>query len=61
MEEFIGKTARALASIPGGGEGKVEFKGAHWSAISTDEVSAGESVVITAREGLSLRVAKRST
>jgi inner membrane protein len=58
-EEFLGKLARALTAMPSGAEGKVEFKGAHWSAMAESEVSAGDSVLITGRDGLRLTVRRR--
>jgi len=56
LEEFLGKRARVLQDISAGGTGKVEFKGVHWSAESADDAPAGSTVVITAREGLALKV-----
>ena len=59
MEEFLGKTARVVAAITSGGEGKVEFKGAHWNAIAEDDLNAGQVVTICGREGLQLTVRKK--
>ena len=59
MDEFLGKSARAVAAITAGGEGKVEFKGAHWNAIAEDDINPGQVVTISARDGLQLTVKKK--
>lgn len=56
MNEFIGKTVSVVAAIPSQGVGKVEFKGAHWSAQCAEPLSVGAFAVITGREGLCLLV-----
>ena len=58
-EEFLGKPARAIGAIATGAEGKVEFKGAHWNALAENEITQGDAVVITGREGLKLIVRRR--
>ncbi|GEP41861.1 NfeD family protein [Brevifollis gellanilyticus] len=55
-EEFIGKEARVVSAISPQVTGKVEFKGAQWSARSTSVHSRGDMVIITARDGLMLIV-----
>lgn len=56
LNEFIGKTVAVIASIPPGGVGKVEFKGAHWSAQCDESLSVGSSAIIKGRDGLCLLV-----
>ena len=56
LNEFIGKTVPVLTAIPSGGMGKVEFRGAHWNAQSSEPLGAGASAIITGREGLCLLV-----
>lgn len=54
--EFIGKTAIAETFIGPGNEGKVEFKGTSWNALSEDTIQKGESVVITGNQSIKLFV-----
>lgn len=56
LEEFLGRKARVVSEISPDGTGKVEFKGVHWNAQSSDAVMSGEMVIITGREGLALIV-----
>ena len=56
LNEFLGKSVSVIVAIPSGGVGKVEFKGAHWSAQCADALSVGTSAVITGRDGLCLLV-----
>jgi len=53
--EFIGKTAKTLTAISAE-EGKVEFKGTQWPAISQDQIPAGEEVEIIGQESIILYV-----
>lgn len=53
--EFIGKTAKTLTSITSE-NGKVEFKGTQWPAISQDQIPAGEEVEIIGQESITLYV-----
>lgn len=53
--EFIGKTAKTLTSVTTE-EGKVEFKGTQWPAISQDPIPAGEDVEIVGQESITLYV-----
>lgn len=55
-DEILGKKARAESAIRPGENGKVQFKGASWSARSTDEIAAGEEVIITGHESILLIV-----
>ena len=55
LEEFIGHQARAVEEFKDG-DGKVEFKGTHWTAKSEEPVSRGMWVTITRKESLTLFV-----
>ena len=57
-EDLIGKTAMVKVTLKP--EGMVFFKGERWEAISdTGPVEAGEEVVITSVDGLTLHVSKK--
>lgn len=56
LDEIIGKTAKAETPILPGQTGKVYFKGATWSATSTDNIDSGEEVLITGYESILLIV-----
>lgn len=58
-EEFLNKEARVVTTINAQTNGKVEFKGAHWNARSSETLSPGDTVIITARDGLLLTVKPR--
>ncbi|WP_052573787.1 NfeD family protein [Haloferula sp. BvORR071] len=59
-DDFIGREARVITSLPGlGGPGKVEIKGANWNARSEVAVPAGATVIIERREGLTFHVRPR--
>jgi len=55
-DEFIGKVALAETAIGPGNNGKVEFKGASWEAISEQDIAAGEHVIITGNRSILLIV-----
>ena len=56
-DDFTGREARVVRDIPGGtSDGRVEIKGAEWKARSPHPVSAGNTVIIEKREGLTLHV-----
>jgi len=55
LEEFIGHQARAVEEFKDG-DGKVEFKGTHWTAKSEEPVSRGMWVTIIRKESLTLFV-----
>ena len=57
LEEFIGHRARAIENFKDG-NGKVEFKGTHWTATCKEPVSKGDWVVIRSKESLTFRVEK---
>lgn len=57
LEEFVGKTASVVSGFEDGSEkGTVVFKGANWSAVSSDTLKAGDDVVIEKQEGITLHV-----
>ena len=55
LEEFIGHKAQAVQPFSGG-EGKVEFKGAQWSARCDGPVDQGQWLTIVSKDGLTLIV-----
>ncbi len=58
LEEFAGKTVLVIKPIePGSLEGAVEFKGAIWSAVADESLSAGARACIIGRDGITLKVA----
>ena len=57
LNEFIGKSVVVLKDvIPGKPGGKVEFKGATWSAVSDEHIKNGELAFITERDGITLKI-----
>lgn len=56
--EIFGKTVKVVSKIgPGKDEGRVEFQGTQWTAISDgSEIEAGEQVNIVCHENISLLV-----
>jgi membrane-bound serine protease (ClpP class) len=61
-ETLLGKTIPALARIDGR-SGKVFVEGEYWNAISgsEDSIEPGQSVEITAVDGLTLKVKPKQT
>jgi len=55
-DEFVGREAIALEDIANGSRGKIEFKGAPWTAIATSDIKKGNSVIITEKESINLIV-----
>ncbi len=55
-DEFIGKEAVAIVDIAKGSRGRVEFKGAPWTASSDEDIKKGQTVVITEKESINLIV-----
>ena len=53
-DELIGLVGRATTTLSPGG--KVFIRGEYWNAIAEGEVAEGESVEVTAVNGLELRV-----
>ena len=60
-DEFVGKTALCISAIAPGANGKIEFKGASWDASSTDNINAGETVIITGNKSILLIVRSTKT
>lgn len=58
VDTFIGERARAVQDLAGGGEGRVEFRGAAWSARNLDDrkIAAGHMCKVEKVEGLTLWV-----
>lgn len=59
LDDYIGKPVRVIAPIPSGGQGKVEFKGANWTAQSAEPLNPGDAAIITGLEGLCLVVKRK--
>jgi len=60
LDDLTGETVTVLNEVvPGKGGGTVEFKGAVWSAESTESLARGAMAVITGVRGITLRVASR--
>ncbi len=54
--EFIGKEATALTNISTKGNGRVEFRGTQWTAISTEDIKENSQVIITDKNNLTLTI-----
>jgi membrane protein implicated in regulation of membrane protease activity len=55
----IGKIVLVVDAIdPEKGYGKVKYHGTHWDAMASEFIAAGESVRVTGRSNLTLRVEK---
>lgn len=60
LDEFTGKSVLVLKDvIPGKMDGTVEFKGATWSAVSEDLIKNGEVAIISAIDGITLKIRKK--
>lgn len=56
-EEFVGKTVRVVHSIGGGEDsGKVELKGAQWTAYCDAPLASGSYATVIKRDGIDLIV-----
>jgi inner membrane protein len=59
IEDVIGKKATVINDIiPGGINGRVEFRGTQWKAEADEEIKAGSIVEITCRDNITLKVKK---
>lgn len=58
LDDFIGKRAVVKDTIIPHRGGKVEFNGTLWSADASDEIPAGETVKITGKDNLTLKVTR---
>ena len=55
--EFIHQQVLVVRDIPGGhGMGRIELKGADWKAWSDQAHTVGSMVIVTERDGLTLKV-----
>lgn len=55
-DEYIGKEAIVIDDIKKGSRGRVEFKGAPWTARSDQDIKSGQAVVITEKDSINLIV-----
>lgn len=60
-DEFIGKTGKAETFIGPGQNGKVDFKGTSWDALSDDVIERGENVIITGNDSILLIVKSKKS
>lgn len=62
-DDFVGREARVLGGFGDGdqGRGEVDYRGAHWSARSQQQLAPGDLVVITGRDNLTLIVARQES
>ena len=60
LDEFIGKPVRVVSALAAGVRGKVEFKGASWTAESDDSLEPGDTAIVTGLEGLCLKVKRKA-
>jgi membrane protein implicated in regulation of membrane protease activity len=59
LDEFSGQLVKVTREIvPGKTDGKVEYKGAEWSAMSDAGFNVGEQARIVSVDGITLRVRK---
>ena len=56
LEEYVGGRVRVITPVGPGLTGKVEYKGAQWSAEGPEPLPPGATAVITDVDGLCLRV-----
>lgn len=59
LDEFIGRPVVVVTALAAGSRGKVEFKGAGWTAESEDALEPGETAFITGMDGLCLKVSRK--
>ncbi len=55
VDDYIGKTATVEADIKNG-DGKVNFKGATWSAYADEDIPKGSKVTIIDKNSIKLKV-----
>ncbi len=57
LDEYAGREVRVTRDIaPGHREGRVEFKGAEWTAVAPMPIAAGRLAMIERADGLTLHV-----
>lgn len=60
LNEFIGKSVVVIKDvIPGKPGGKVEFKGATWSAVSDEVIKNGDWATIMELDGITLKIKRK--
>lgn len=57
-DDIVGQMAVAKTVITPNKQGKIEFKGALWSAFTDEEISEGETVKILDKQSILLKVGK---
>ena len=55
-DDVVGSPAVCREAIKPGHQGKVEFRGSFWNAVSDEEISEGEDCTIISRDNLLLKV-----
>jgi membrane protein implicated in regulation of membrane protease activity len=59
LNDFVGRTVKVTRAItPGSREGRVEFKGAEWTAIAEEAFAKGDLAEIVGMDGITLKVGK---
>jgi len=59
LDDFSGKIVKVIRNIsPGSRDGRVEYKGTQWTALSNEEISEGDLAEILETEGIVLKVRK---
>lgn len=61
LDEFVGRRVTVITAVAPSVRGKVEFKGANWSAESDASFEPGEVALISRVEGLCLHIRKPQT
>jgi membrane-bound serine protease (ClpP class) len=61
VERMIGEVGLALTAIESGRTGRVVTHGEIWTAIATESIAEGNSVLVTSVDGLTLTVRKASS
>jgi len=57
LDEYAGREVRVVRDIaPDHRDGRVEFKGAEWTAVAPTSIAAGHLAVVERAEGLTLHV-----
>ena len=59
LDEFVGKPVTVTRAVsPGVSGGRVEFKGADWTAVADEALAKGDLAEIVAVDGITLKVKK---
>ena len=59
-DEVSGAVAVCVEKITPGHQGKVEFRGSFWTAVSDTEINKGEDCIIISRDNLLLKVSRNT-